>query len=95
MPSGESGERVLFTMSADERFPARGVETREGKGVLEVAKGTDGTKGGGAYSIQDKGEINPTEKSYQKIREGGLKEKVWEHTMKAFEVIEAGGVFKD
>ncbi|KAG4430127.1 hypothetical protein IFR05_014383 [Cadophora sp. M221] len=57
--------------------------------------GTDGVKGGGAYAVGRLGEVCRTGTKYVDIRKGDLKERVWEHTMKAFDVIEKEGVFED
>lgn len=39
------------------------------------------------------GETIPTEKAYKKVWEEDFAGKVWDHTMRAFEEIEAGAVF--
>jgi hypothetical protein len=96
VPFMECGERVLFLTSP--RYPARassnnpgGVEKTEGS--LETAISSDGMVGGGAYRVTWNGETIPTGKAYEKAREQGLYERVWDHTMKAFEEIEAGKAF--
>lgn len=101
VPPRECGERILFL--ATPRFPAR--QTMEGgtsakdagatatEGDAGVAMGSDGKCGGGAYSVNWDGETIPTEKAYKKVREEDLAGRVWEHTMRAFEEIEAGAVF--
>lgn len=99
VPPRECGERILFL--ATPRFPARGTgtATKDGgaaatEGDAGVAVGTDGKRGSGAYAVDWDGEIIPTtEKAYGKVREGGMARKVWEHTMGAFEEVEAGNVF--
>ena len=101
VPADECGERILFL--ATPRFPAR-VETSEGvtaeggqtntsAGDIETAIGTEGRRGSGAYAVNSDGETIPTKKTYAKIRDEGMKVKAWDHTMKAFEEIEAGRVF--
>jgi hypothetical protein len=90
----ESGERVIFM--ASERFPARCGKGEEGNGPngkLEVAVASDGVVGGGAYRVDVDGEIEPCPKIFKKLREDGMEQKIWDHTMKAFEEIEAGRVF--
>jgi hypothetical protein len=87
----ESGERVVFM--ASERFPARGEKKVEREKKVEVAVGSDEVSGGGAYRVDWNGEIDPCPKSFKKLREDGVSEKIWDHTMKAFEEIEAGRVF--
>lgn len=100
VPPRECGERMLFL--ATPRFPARetGAPTEGGEGAAGtegdagVAVGTDGKRGGGAYAVDWDGEDIPTtEKAYGKVRGEGMARKVWEHTMGAFEEIEAGNVF--
>jgi hypothetical protein len=85
----ECGERVVFLASA--RFPAR--NTKSGNGNLEVAMASDGVMGGGAYRVDLDNGIDLCPKNYAKLRENGMEEKVWRHTIEAFEEIEAGGVF--
>ena len=95
-PREEIGERILFL--ATSRFPARqviegGVNAKDGEGDAGIAMGTDGIRGSGAYAVNWDGETISTEKAYKTVREEGLAEKVWEHTMTAFREIEAGNVF--
>ncbi|KAI9717646.1 MAG: hypothetical protein M1812_004591 [Candelaria pacifica] len=94
----EIGDRVLFL--ATPRFPPRQAlddTKREGSSATEgdvgIATGTDGNRGSGAYAVGSDGETVSTEKAYMKVRQEGLAEKVWSHTMKAFEEIEAGKTF--
>jgi hypothetical protein len=82
----ECGQRVVFL--ATERFPARG---GEGKG--DVAMGSDGTRGGGAYRLDLDNEVDPCPKNFKQLREDGMEEKIWRHTLGAFEAIEAGKTF--
>lgn len=89
----ESGKRVVFM--ASERFPTRGGKGVEGKGKVEVAVASDGVSGGGAYRVDWNGEIDPCPKSFKKLRDDGMGEKIWDHTMRVFEEIEAGEVFTD
>ncbi|TKA83744.1 hypothetical protein B0A55_00081 [Friedmanniomyces simplex] len=92
----EIGKRVLFL--ATPRFPARqGAEIgskQTGGGEVAVAMGSDGVKGGGAYSVNWDGETNDIERSYVKLREQGFERQVWEHTMKVFEVVGSGKRFE-
>jgi hypothetical protein len=61
---------------------------------FEVASGVDGKRGSGTYAVDWNGEVfNKVESVYRDWKEKGMNEKVWEHTMKAFEVIERGEVF--
>ena len=89
----ECGERILFL--ATERFPARALEGGEKGATTDIAKGSDGVLGSGAYAVDLKGEPIDVEKAYVGLREGGFAEKVWEHTMKAFGDIEAGRKFAE
>ena len=60
-----------------------------------VAIGTDGNLGSGVYSLTWNGENNLKAKAYEKINKDEMRKKVWDHTMKAFTVIEAGDVFTE
>ncbi|MCJ1393101.1 hypothetical protein MMC18_005973 [Xylographa bjoerkii] len=101
VPPEENGQRILFL--ATPRYPARQVTdsettTKRGEasahhGDAEVAVGTDGNRGSGAYACNSDGETIPLKGTYRKLREEGLAKKVWDHTIKAFDDIEAGGVF--
>lgn len=96
-PFMETGERMLFITSP--RFPARPLNSTvgvsKGGGDVEIAMSSDGMVGGGAYRVTSNGETFPTGKAYEEARKAGMYEKVWDHTMKAFEVIEAGNVFTE
>jgi len=86
----ESGERTLFLASS--RYPARGTTMTE---YGDVAIGTDGKRGSGAYAVNYDGEVIPTTGAYEKVVGGReeLGKKVWEHTMEAFAEIEKGNAF--
>lgn len=75
---------------ASERYPAQEVA-----GTKDVAVGTDGKLGSGVYAVDEHGENNVNSKAYEKFDKDEMRVKVWEHTVKAFEVIEAGKVFVD
>lgn len=90
-----SGQRTLF--NASERFPPR---SRDGKasagrkaGLTGVAESSDGVVGGGAYRVNYNGEQVATGKQYKELREQGWLDKIVQHTLQAFEDIEAKGVF--
>jgi hypothetical protein len=92
----ETGERLMFYTSP--RFPARPAGSDEhpkSVGDIQVATSTDGVVGGGCYAVNWKGDTYVTKKTYPGLRKKGLSEKVWNHTMEAFKVIEGGGVFSD
>ncbi len=97
VPHKESGERVIFLCSP--RYPPRsetdvagGSKSHDG---LQIATASDGVVGGGAYRAYWNGENVDMDKKYPKLREDGMAEKVWKHTLRAFEVIEGGGVFTE
>lgn len=101
VPPRECGERILFL--ATPRFPARNAigtgttakvnEVTAAEGNAGIAMGTDDSRGGGAYAVNSDGETIPLNKAYQKVRKEDLAGKVWNHTMQAFQDIEAGSVF--
>ena len=84
-------QKVLYL--ASERFPAR--DTKGDFSDVDVAVATDGQRGGGAYSVKNVGETNDLRKAYAGLDREGIARKVCEHTMKAFEEIEAGRLFND
>lgn len=93
----ESGQRTLF--NAGDRFPARSASGKamdaKSGGVIGIAESSDGIVGGGAYRVYYNGEQVATPKKYEAWRAEGWLEKTVEHTLKAWEVIEAGKVFTD
>jgi len=101
-PLAEAGDRILFLASPD-RFPAKqtteinsksSVPTVPGPKV-DMVTGSDGVMGGGAYSVDIKGNPVKNEQSYKNYRGQGVGEKLVAHTLKAFEDIKAGKVFQD
>ncbi|KAL9622233.1 MAG: hypothetical protein Q9160_003416 [Pyrenula sp. 1 TL-2023] len=96
----ECGDRILFLSSP--RFLAKQAgeavgsdlqkDTATGAGA-EIATGTDGIPGSGAYSVNWNGETISVQKSYRKIDRKDISKLVWTHTTGAFEEIEAGRVF--
>jgi hypothetical protein len=97
-PVPESGERTLF-LASPQRFPARRGADRPaesgtaGAQKLAVAAGTDGKIGSGAYGVNIDGETSYNAAMIEKYRTEGVGEKVWEHTMKAFDTIQSGKVW--
>jgi hypothetical protein len=93
----ECGERVLFNASA--RFPSRLADaegsTSISEGDIEVAVSSDGIVGGGAYKVNWNGEQIQTGKQYPELREKGWSDRIINHTLEVFEVIEAGNVFTE
>jgi hypothetical protein len=100
-PVAESGERTLF-LASPRRFPARqgsGDQSSKaafaGTSNLAVATGTDDNIGSGAYGVSIDGEVCHNARIIEKYRAEGVGEKVWEHTMKVFDVIASGNVWTD
>lgn len=91
VPPKECGARMLFLASP--RYAPRGIERPGSK--ADVAIATDGRPGSGVYSVYKNGESNRIAKSYENIDKDDMRRKVWDHTMKAFELIEAGGIFTE
>jgi NAD(P)-dependent dehydrogenase (short-subunit alcohol dehydrogenase family) len=86
----ECGDRHLFFASS--RFKRRTDERKKETEDIEVANASDGVVGGGAYRIGSRGEEMKNLKNYEEVK-AQIYDKVWEHTKKAFETIEKGGVF--
>lgn len=102
----ESGQRML-SLASPALYPAAtgtptavsdndssSAESRKGGTV----RGMDGRAGSGAYSLDWKGDDAHNRKAYAKYDADGieaLKQEVWEHTNKAFEVIAAGKPFTE
>ncbi|CAG8909602.1 unnamed protein product [Penicillium egyptiacum] len=95
IPIRESGERHLF-FATSAKYPPRvrvdavgdssGVPLSEG---VEVASGTDGKVGSGVYSIHWSGEHAGPKvvKLLAGLREEGMAQKVWQHTVGEFDRI--------
>ena len=81
--------------AADEQNVEAGDEStvEEGGESLEIARGTDGVHGSGAYSCKNNGETNPVQNLYRELKAQQTDELVWRHTMGVFEQIEAGKVY--
>jgi len=82
----ESGQRHLFH-STSTRYSANKLHAPSGSNPnpaipdgLQVAVGSNGTVGSGAYLMNWKGETSPAGKKMQSLREQGVAQKVWEHT---------------
>ncbi|OAL22694.1 hypothetical protein AYO20_11146 [Fonsecaea nubica] len=106
VPPAECGERMLSLGS--DLYPAHppqasptaadaadGGSSQTTTTTEGVITGTSGTPGSGVYSLTWNGESNFNVKAYQKINREDARLKVWEHTVKCFEVVEAGKVFKE
>lgn len=85
----ESGDRMLSLASP--HYPPCSISQAKSQG--EVALGTNRKSGSGVYSLTWTGEDNLTAKAYEKFDKDEMRKRVWDHTMKAFEAIEAGNVF--
>ncbi|CAI7640363.1 unnamed protein product [Penicillium discolor] len=96
IPIRESGERHLF-FATSAKYPPRvrsvaaaeassGVPLSEG---VEIASGTDGNVGSGVYSIHWKGDHAGPKvvKLLAELREQGMAQKVWKHTVGEFDRI--------
>ena len=88
----QCGERMLSLASA--RYGPGAVNVGKGSGG-EAITGTDGKPGSGVYSLTWDGESKYHAKMYANINKDEMRKKVWDHTMRAFEVIEAGSVFTE
>jgi hypothetical protein len=87
----DCGDRMLSLASS--RYPPGNSD----KSISQdgVAIGTDGKPGSGVYSLSYNGENNLNAKAYEKFNKDEMRKRAWEHTMKAFEVVEGGGVFTE
>lgn len=96
-PVIESGQRTLFL--ASDRYPSQPTVDSKAQATttthgLPIAVASDGKLGGGAYSCAVSGETSKgLEKAYAKLRKEGFYDRVWTHTMDAFNTIESGQLF--
>nr|POF24573.1 oxidoreductase andh [Quercus suber] len=67
-------------------------ETEKLKGG--AARATTGVVGGGAYSAKYDGVTYGGSTAYDRLRKDGFQDKVWQHTLSAFEIIKAGRKFE-
>lgn len=93
VPREESGARMMSLASS--RYPARPSDPSKVYQPGSVAVGTDGKPGSGVYSLGWKGENNLKLSVYEKFDKDEMRRKVWDHTVRAFEVIEGGNVFTE
>ena len=94
VPPGECGGRMVSLASA--KYPPKSSDKQQsGNGSDEFVVGTDGKSGSGAYSLTWNGESNYKTEAYEKIDKEEMSKTVWEHTIRAFEVIEKGDVFTE
>lgn len=97
--SDESAARML-SLASPVLYPAANVGDGGGEtGTGGAVRGMDGSLGSGAYSLDWKGDDIHNRKAYAKLGDDGeveaLKNQVWEHTNKAFEIIAAGKCFTE
>ena len=86
---GEAGERGVFIGTGGEFGPkGNGTGTGKGKEEGEMAVGSDGVKGSGAYLLKWDGSVVGKQNVLKPMRERGLGEKVWKHTLEMFERVE-------
>ncbi|KAK9769776.1 putative Ketoreductase (KR) domain-containing protein [Seiridium cardinale] len=90
-PAEECGRKMLSLISPD--YPPR--STSQSKAAPEPITGTDGKPGSGVYSLGANTKSNYKAKPYEKFDKSEMRQKVWHHTTRAFEVIESGAVFTD
>lgn len=90
----ESGQRVLFLCT--DRYPAKGVELDGESDPVggQVVHATDGSEGGGAYSVSYTNEINDTKEFYDQLRGKGFRESVLSHTEQVFQAVETKGIWE-
>jgi hypothetical protein len=96
----ECGERNLFHSTSTKFFsPGRSEEAAMEMKVNPAdgfATGVDGKSASGVYAVNWNGEtIKGCENVYKSWRAQGMTEKVWRHTMRAFEAVENGLVFAE
>lgn len=84
----EAGYRMLY--AGTDRFPAWKGQRPE---VREPPKGTDGAAWSGAYALGRHDDVVKYHSGYDELRNDGFREKVWKHTMDAFETIVGGNKF--
>ncbi|KAJ9628793.1 hypothetical protein H2203_002696 [Taxawa tesnikishii (nom. ined.)] len=92
LPAAESAARTIY-LANNRRFPPAGDGAETRKLGDEVALGTDGDRGSGAYAVADNSGALDVNAKYEELRKKGFGDEVWEHTMQAFEEIRAGKVF--
>ncbi|MCJ1299225.1 hypothetical protein MMC08_002017 [Hypocenomyce scalaris] len=84
----ESGERHLYVASSAAYGPregegdTKGVRLGEGE---EIARGSDGVGGSGAYLVGETCQVVGNEKVLEELRAQGAGGKIWEHTLEVFE----------
>lgn len=92
VPHEECGQRILFLASSMYQPQGDGF-SKQNDDVKERAVAANGVVGGGAYRVNWNDDIIPNKKQQVEFRDQGMVEKVWKHTITAFEEIESGKTF--
>lgn len=85
----DCGQVMIYLLTS--RYPAKGTAAGGGNDVVggvEAAKSSYGEIGGGSYSLGQRGDVAAKARSYETIRQPGVAQKVWDHTMETLERIE-------
>ena len=87
----DCGQVMTYLLTS--RYPARGTVDKENKNANDangagVAQSSDGVIGGGSYSLGQRGDVPAKGPTYGKIRQEGVAQKVWDHTVETLERIE-------
>ncbi|KAI9671227.1 MAG: hypothetical protein M1829_004634 [Trizodia sp. TS-e1964] len=82
----ESGQRHLYSATSWRYPPRASVEAG-----CEVAVGSAGVRGSGAYFVGADNELRVRQKVLSEMRERGVPGKIWAHTMDVFAKIDRGG----
>nr|XP_036581271.1 short-chain dehydrogenase [Colletotrichum truncatum]KAF6789539.1 short-chain dehydrogenase [Colletotrichum truncatum] len=97
MTSPEDCGQVMIFIGTS-RFPARSTVEADVKfpDGLGVPLSTKGELGGGAYAAGQRGDIQNQGRMYDKVREDGLSQEIWDHTMKTLEeAVQRGANVRD
>lgn len=90
VPPERCGQRMLSLISS--KYPRRSASPPDS---TEATLGTDGTPGSGVYSLGQDTTNNFNPKHYEKFDKDEMRQKIWDHTTMAFEIIERGEVFTE
>jgi hypothetical protein len=97
----ETGVRQLFHATSGMYPPANpipGAKFATGVGLtesLQVAEGSAGSKGSGAYLVNWNGDITGKKTLLENYRKQGIAKTIWEHTMGVFQQVEKANKDKD
>lgn len=101
IPSEESGQRHVY-LSTSAAFPAAAESKNTGTALGlplaangHVARGIDGNKGSGVYSVDQNCESagQAVEELLANLKNDGVRDEIWDHTQKVFDgITEAGKV---